>query len=183
MLMYQRGPFQEVFLYCFRRCFAQAHLCSWAGTDGSAPEPVSLAALAASAAHDLGCLWLKAHDGVSGTTHTTWGGICSFNSFYGNPTLTGLAGPWLSHGSPVPMPVPCFVRGSRAVLALGLLIIWIQGFRVKGADTVALGSLFLHLFPSLGSATLSPVPEQHDTSLLTPVKILQSGLSGLQGRE
>lgn len=138
--------------------------------DCSAPKAVSLVALTASAAHDLGCLWLKACDGVSGTTYSTRGGICSFSGFYGNPTLIGLAGPWLS----VPMPVPCFALGSRVVLALGLLVIWIWGFRVKGADTVALRSLFLHLFPSLGSATLSLVPEQRDISLLALVKILQT---------
>ena len=121
--MYQRGPFQEVFLYCFRRCFAQAHLRLGAGMDCSAPKPMSLAALTASAAHDLCCLWLKVCDEISGTTHTTWGGVCSFNSIYGNPTLRGLAGPWLSHDSPVPMPVPCFVLGRSVVLGLGLLVI------------------------------------------------------------
>jgi len=36
-------------------------------------------------------------------------------------------------------------------------------------------------FPSLGSASLSAVPEQRDASLLTAVKILQSGSSGLRG--
>lgn len=180
MLVYQRGPFQEIFLCCFRRCFAQALLRSWAGMECCAPKPVSPAALTASAACELGCLWLKACDGVSEATHTTWGRICSCSSFYGNPTLTGLASPWLSRGSPVPVPVPCCALGSRVVLASWLLVISVWGFRVTGTDTVVLRSL-LHLFPSLGSTTLSPVPEQRDTSLLTPLKMLWSGSPGLQG--
>lgn len=178
MLMYQRGSFQEIFLYCFRRCFAQARLCSWAGTDCSVPKPGSFAALTAPAAHHLSCLWLKACDGVSGTTYTTWGGICSFSSFYGNPTPSS---PWISRGGPVPMPVPCFVLGSRVVLALPLLVISIWGFRVKGADTVVLGLLFLHLFPSLGSAILSLSLNNLTQACSLLWRFCEVAPSGLQG--
>lgn len=153
MLMYERGPFQEVFLFCLRRCFTQARLSHGLEWTALLPSWCPLQHWQPLQHRISGVLWLKACEGVPRTAQTTWRGICSFKSFYGNPTHTGLAGLWLSRVvAQCPRP---FLALWWAAELCWLLIIWIWGVRVEGASTSVLRSLFLSL-SSFGLSLLVP---------------------------
>lgn len=99
MLMDERGPFQEAFLYCLRRCFTQAHVSPGLG-------------------------WTALLQGVPCSTDTAsqvaggWKGVkvsSELLRLHGREFVLSETFMETSHtqgwGSPVPMAVPCFVLG------------------------------------------------------------------------